>query len=120
MPSVKNLRLKDMDGINRIVNEEKDKTSNSGLLLQKERRKRAGGKWRCRKLGFVIFRERESAFSLRSRATRPSDFFGARRKVVLRSEGYAWATVLRSLDKLREVGVLSYLLYLLFKYFVDG
>ena len=41
VPSVKNPRLEDMDGINRIVNEEKDKTSNSGLLLQKERRKRA-------------------------------------------------------------------------------
>ena len=30
-----------------------------------------------------------------------------------------WAPVLMSFDKLREVGVLSYLLYLLFKYFVD-
>ena len=59
VPSVKYPMLEDMDGINRIVNEEKDKTSNSGILLQKERRKRAGGKWRCRKLGFVIFRERE-------------------------------------------------------------
>ena len=29
-------------------------------------------------------------------------------------------TVSWSFDKLREVGVLSYLLYLLFKYFVDG
>ena len=64
MPSVKNPRLEDMDGINRIVNEEKDKTTNSGLLLQKERRKRVGGKWRCRKLGFVIFRERGGVTSL--------------------------------------------------------
>ena len=89
VPSVKNPRLEDMDDINRIVNEEKDKTSNSGFLLQKERRKRAGGKWRRRKLGFVIFRERESAFSLRSRAIGPSDFFVARRKVALRGEDYA-------------------------------
>ena len=64
MPSVKNPRLENMDDINRIVNEEKDKTSNSGFLLQKERRKRARGKWRCRQLGFVIFRERERVPSL--------------------------------------------------------
>ena len=65
------------------------------------------------------FRERVSDFSLRSRAIRPSDFFGPRRKVVLRSEGFAWVLVLRSFDKLRKIGVLSYLLYLLFKCFVD-
>ena len=33
-----------------------------------------------------------------------SDFFGARRKVVLRDEGNAWASVLRSFDKVHEVG----------------
>ena len=98
-----------MDDINRIVNEEKDKTSNSGLLLQKERRKRAGGKWRFKKLGFDIFRERGSGFSLRSRAIGPSDFFR------LCGEDYAWALVLGSFDKLREVGVLFYFLYLLVK-----
>ena len=53
--------------------------------------------------------ERVSDFSLRSRAIGPSDFFGARRKVVLRGEGNAWASVSWSYDKLREVGVLSYL-----------
>ena len=40
---------------------------------------------------------------------RPSDSFGARRKVVLRGEGNTWTPVLRSFDKLREVGVSSYL-----------
>ena len=50
-------------------------------------------------------------FSLRLRAIRPSDSFGAIRKVVLRSEVYARAPVLRSFDKLWEVGVLSYLFY---------
>ena len=69
-------------------------------------------------LGFVIL-EKESTFSLRSRAIGPSDFFGPRRKVVLRGEGNAWAPVLRSFNKLREVGVLSYLSYTLFKCFVD-
>ena len=34
MPSVKNPRLEDMDGINKIVNEEKDKIWNSGHLLK--------------------------------------------------------------------------------------
>ena len=69
-------------------------------------------------LGFA-FRERVCDFSLRSRATEPSDFFKVRRKVVLRSESDAWAPVLESFDKLREVGVLSYLSYTLFKCFVD-
>ena len=60
-----------------------------------------------------------SDFSLRSRAIGPSEFFGARRKVVLHRESFAWVPVLRSFDKLREVGVLSYLSYTLFKCFVD-
>ena len=59
-------------------------------------------------------------FSLRSRAIGPTDFVGPRRKVVLRSEGFAWVPVLGIFDKLREVGILSYLSYTLFKYFVDG
>ena len=50
---------------------------------------------------------------------RSSDFFGPRRKVVLCIEDNTWAPVLRSFDKLREVGVLSYLSYTLFKCFVD-
>ena len=59
-----------------------------------------------------------SDFSLRSRAIGPSDFFGPRKKVVLRSEGFEWVPVWGSFDKLREVGVLSYLFYPLFKCFV--
>ena len=58
-------------------------------------------------------------FSLRSRAIGPSDSFEVRRKVILRGEGNAWAPVSWSFDKLREVGVLSYLSYTLFKCFVD-
>ena len=57
-------------------------------------------------------------FSLRSRPIGPSNFFGLRRKVALRCEDYAWAPILGSLDKLREVGVLSHLLYPLFNCFV--
>ena len=71
-------------------------------------------------LGFDIFRERGSGFSIRFRAIGLSEFFGLRRKVLLRGEGNAWASILRSFDKLREVGVLSYLSYILFKCFVDS
>ena len=69
-------------------------------------------------LGFV-FRERVCDFFLRSWAIGRSDFVGTRRKAVLRSEGFAWVTVIRSFDKLHEVGVLSYLSYTLYKCFVD-
>ena len=59
-----------------------------------------------------------SNFSLRSRVIGPSDFFGPRSKAILCSEGFVWVPVLGSFDKLREVGVLSYLFYLFFKCFV--
>ena len=72
----------------------------------------------CSRYRFEGFSERESAFSLRSRAIGPSDFFGQRRKVVLRDNDYVWAPVLRSFNKIHEVGVLSYLFYPLFKCFV--
>ena len=70
------------------------------------------------RLGFLFSSERVSDFSLRSRAIGPSDFFGPRSKVVLRSEGFAWVPVLGSFEKLLEAGVLSYLFYPLFKCFV--
>ena len=52
---------------------------------------------------------RERDFSLGFWAIRSSEFVETRRKVALRSEAYTWAPVLRSFDKLREVGDLSYL-----------
>ena len=58
-------------------------------------------------------------FSLRSRVIGPSDFFGPRNKTVLCGKGFAWVLILGSFDKLREVGVLSYLSYTLFKCFVN-
>ena len=59
--------------------------------------------------GFIfIFTERGCDISLRFRAIRQSEFFGVRRKAVLRGEVYAWAPVLGSFDKLREVGVSPY------------
>ena len=55
------------------------------------------------------FSLRERDFSLNFRQIRPSEFFGARRKVALRIETYTWAPVLGVFDKLCEVGDLSYL-----------
>ena len=65
------------------------------------------------------FRERERDFSLDLRAIRPSEFVGTRRKVALRRETYAWVPILRSFEKLREVGVSSYFIFFtLFKCFI--
>ena len=62
----------------------------------------------------VGFSERESSFSLEIRAIRPSIVFGTRRKVALHGVGYTWTPDLRSFDKLREVGVSSYLGFTLY------
>ena len=50
----------------------------------------------------------------------PSNRFGPRNKVVLHIEDYTWASVSGVFDKLREVGVLSYLFYPLFKCVYDA
>ena len=50
----------------------------------------------------------------------PSDRFEPRSKVAPHDKGYAWALVLGVFDKLREVGVLSYLFYPLFNCFVNA
>ena len=60
------------------------------------------------------FRERRTSFSLDFREIRPSKFVGTRSKVTLRIEAYVWAPVLRSFDKLLEVGDLSYLGFTLY------
>ena len=59
-------------------------------------------------------------FSLGFPAFESSDFSGPGSKVVLHSDGYALAPVSGGLEKLREVGVLSYLIYPLFKCFVNA
>ena len=64
------------------------------------------------------FRERRYPFSLGLRSIEPSNFFGPRSKVVLHIEDYTWASISGVFDKPREVGVLSYLFYPLFKCFV--
>ena len=90
----------------KFLNEEK--TKRNSCLLHLKRRKTKTCRERCSELSFH-FLDREREFSLYFRAIRLSKFFGERSKVVLRGEGNAWAPVLWSFDKLREVGVLSYL-----------
>ena len=58
-----------------------------------------------------IFKERMCNLSLGFWVFGSSDRFGPRSKVVLRIEDYTWALVSGVFDKLREVGVLSYLVY---------
>ena len=70
---------------------------------------------RCNRLQWRFsFRERERDISLNFQQIRPSKFFGARRKVVLRGEDNTWTPVLGVFDKLREVGDLSYLGFTLY------
>ena len=55
-------------------------------------------------------KERKSNFSLDFLVFGQSVLVGPRSKVVLRHKGYTWAPVLWSFDKLREIGVFSYLI----------
>ena len=70
-----------------------------------------GNKKKKRGCGYGVFefRERRCSFSLEYRVIRLSTVFGTRRKAALRGEAYSWVPDLRSLDKLREVGVSPYL-----------
>ena len=96
---------------------------NNVHLLQKTKngQKRVWLVVECRKLGFFLsFRERMCTLSLGFRVFGPSDSLGPRNKVVLHIEDYTWAPVSGVFDKLREVGVLSYLFYPLFKCVYDA
>ena len=64
--------------------------------------------------GWCIFFFLRENFSLELWEIRPSAVVGTRRKAALRGEAYAWVPDLRSLDKLREVGDLSYLGFTLY------
>ena len=93
---------------------QKDKIVNSFHLVKfkKEKKETWRGRKereRCRRFLDLIFRERTSCFSLEIREIRPSTAFGTRRKAALRGKGFAWVQDLKSLGKLREVGVSPYL-----------
>ena len=53
-------------------------------------------------LGFLIFRERESSFSLDFRPFGPSVLDRARSKVVLCGEGYTWTPIWWSSDNYKR------------------
>ena len=55
------------------------------------------------------FRERVSNFSLDFSEIRPALFGKTRSKVDPHCKSYAWVPILWSFDKIREVGVFSYL-----------
>ena len=93
---------------NRGINEKKKKTSLLHLA------------WYVQWRGETNSRERKSNLSLDFSAIGPSVSNEARSKVALRGKGYAWAPVLGSFDKIREVGFFSYLVYFRFKSFVNG
>ena len=79
------------------------------FFFLKKRPKRGKRGRTCRRLNILGFRERESSFSLKYLAIRPSAIFGARRKAALHGKGFKWIPDLRSLDKLLEVGVSPHL-----------
>ena len=66
------------------------------------------------------FRERSSTFSLEFPAIGPSVSGETRSKVAPHGKGYAWVPILEIFDKLWKVGVFSYLIYPLFKCFVNA
>ena len=73
--------------------------ANSDLLLQMkgdQNVQRAG--MRCSRCWFCDFRERDYAFSLDFRPFGPSVLDGARSKIDLRGEGYAWTPIWWSSD----------------------
>ena len=61
-----------------------------------------------------------STFSLDFPAIGPAAFDETRCKVDPHGKGYAWVPVLWSFDKLREVGVFSYLFHSLAKSHFNG
>ena len=80
---------------------------NSVISFKQKNKNVQEEKKRYRSLGFYSFSERVCDLSLGFWEIGSLNSFGAKRKVVLHSEGNAWAPVSRSFDKLREVEVLS-------------
>ena len=90
-------RRRDMMGIKGIANDNKTKDEQCS---SSSKRPKMGSGWTRRDAvaGFLIFRERESTFSLNFRLIGTSVLDEARSKVVIRSKGYAWAPIWWSSD----------------------
>ena len=95
MPSVK-IQEKGHIGNYKILNEEMTKDEHVHLLQRGKNGHNAGElrQW----LDFFIFSERGSGFSLGFRPAGPSVFYGARRKIAIRGEDYAWAPIWWSIN----------------------
>ena len=91
MLSVKNPKLRDMIGIFELLIRKRQKMNSVHLLQRGKNGQNAGlfMQW----LDFMVFGERESTFSLGFRPIGSSVFDGARKKVTLRGEDYAWAPI---------------------------
>ena len=76
-----------------------DPTSFGGKKGERERKREKGRE----------FRERDSHFSIDFSVIGPSNFGKTRGKVDPHCKSYAWVPKVWSFDKLREVGVFSYL-----------
>ena len=101
-------RIKDIMGIMGKFNGKRQNSYNYHLLHLSTNRAVAG--LEDAEAELFIFKERGSGFSLGFRPIRPSVFDGARRKVVLRGEGYVRVgTDLVEFRQLQEVGIFSYL-----------
>ena len=100
MPSVKIVEKWDMMGIFKFVNEIRQKMNSSSSPFRGKIMQWLGNvmQW------LFFFREREDSFSLGFRPIGPSVFDGARRKVVLRGEGYAWTPIWWSSDNSKRYG----------------
>ena len=95
------------------LSEKKTKRGTVVVFFKYQKRKRGEEGRKCIRF-FFIFSERECDISLRFWAIRPSEFFGARRKDVLRGEGNAWAQVLGVFDNFCEIGVSPYLVFIIY------
>ena len=87
----------DIDGINWTVNENKDKRR-IVIFFSKTQKKGQWLEW-IDAVGWLCdFRERMSSFSLDFRPFEPSVLDGARSKVDLQGESYAWTPIWWSSD----------------------
>ena len=84
-------RRRDMMGINRIVND--NKTEDEKCSSSSKRPKKGSVLEGCSELWFCDFLERESTLSPGFRPIGPSVLDGARNKVALHGEGYAWTPI---------------------------
>ena len=102
MPSVKNQEKKDKMGIMKMLM--RIKTKCNSVIFSILKTKNDSGLEKVRKGGFFDFRERKSSLSLDFRSFRPSVLDGARSKVYLRGEGYAWVPIWWSSDNSKRQG----------------